>query len=206
MPVVDYALTTKTRVKDRLTITGTNFDALLDRLISATTDFIEGECGGRRFKKTTYTSEIYSVHARKQEYILLKQAPVSVLTSAQYRAGTPSTPNWTNFIADEFELLEDGKSGLVRIYGGAPYGVNAVRFTYDAGYLIDFASEVPPNHTLPQDLTDLCERLVIKLFKKRESEGKQSEGFEGGSVTWKELLDESDQAIIARYRRLPAFV
>lgn len=205
--VYSYALTTQQRVKDRLAITGTNFDTLFLRLINAVTDFTEGECGGKRFLKTTYTNEVYSVHARKQEYVLLRQAPVSVLTSAQYRAGTPSTPNWTNFIVDEYELLEDGKSGLVRIYGGVPYGTNAVRFTYDAGYLINFANAGDNStHTLPADLTDLAERLITKLFKKRESEGKAVESFEGGSVTWRELLDESDQAIIARYRRLPAFV
>ncbi len=201
-----HALTTQQRIKDRLAITGANFDSLFLRLINAVTDFIEGECGGRRFLETVYTSEVYSVHARKQEYVLLKQSPVSVLTSAQYRAGTPSTPNWTSFIVDEYELLEDGKSGLVRIYGGVPYGTNAVRFTYTAGYKIDFPNFGTATHTLPADLTDLCERLVTKLFKKREAEGKAVENFEGGGATWKELLDESDQAIIARYRRLPAFV
>jgi hypothetical protein len=202
--VVDYALTTKDRIKDRLGITGANFDTLIDRLISAMTDFIEGECN-RRFKETTYTNEIYSVYGENPKYIFLKQAPVSSLTSLQYRAGTPSNPNWTNFIVDDYELLEDGKSGIVRIYN-LPTGINVVRATYTAGYKIDFANAGSQAHTLPFDISDLCERLVVKEFKKRDAEGKASESFEGGTTNWRELLEEADKLIINRYRRPAPFV
>lgn len=204
--VVGYALTTKNRVKDRLQLTTAQHDILFDRLISAVTDFIEAETN-RRFKKQTYANEVYSVYGEAQDYILLKQAPVAVLTSAQYRAGTPSNPSWTGYIADQFELLEDGKSGIVKIYGHAPKGNNALRFTYDAGYLIDFDNVGDiTKHTLPLDLTDLAERLAVKLFKKRDAEGKASESYEGGSVSWNEMLDEVDKQILARYRRLAPFV
>lgn len=198
-----HNLTTIQRIKDRLTITGTNFDTLFLRLANSITDFIEGETN-RRFLKTTYTNEVYSVYGG--EFLLLKQAPVSVLTSFQYRAGTVSNPSWTSFIADDYELLESGKSGIIKVYGGLPKGTNSVRATYDAGYLIDFVNFGSATHTLPADITDLAERLIVKLFKKRESEGKQSESYEGGNVAWKELLDEVDKEIINRYKRLPTFV
>lgn len=204
--VVGYALTTKNRIKDRLQLTTAQHDVLFDRLISAITDYIEAECN-RRFKQQAYANEVYSVYGAPQDYILLKQAPVLTLSAAQYRAGTPSNPNWTNFIADQFELLEDGKSGIVKIYGSAPKGANILRFTYTAGYLIDFDNVGDTTkHTLPLDLTDLAERLAIKLFKKRDAEGKASESYQGGSVTWNELLDDVDKQMIARYRRLAPFV
>jgi len=204
--VVGYALTTKNRIKDRLQLTTAQHDVLLDRLVSAITDYIEAECS-RRFKSTPYANEVYSVYGERQEFVLLKQAPVTTLTSAQYRAGTPSNPSWTGYTADEFELAEDGKSGIVKIYGRAPKGTNTLRFTYTAGYLIDFDNVGDTTkHTLPLDLSDLAERLAVKLFKKRDAEGKATESYEGGSVTWNELLDEVDRQILARYRRLPAFV
>lgn len=205
MAILTYALTTLARVKTRLSITGTGNDALLTELISAATDFIQGECN-RFFKETVYANEIYSVYGADPKHVFLKQAPVSALTSAQYRAGLPSTPNWTNFIADDYELLEDGKSGIIRVYS-LPRGANVARFTYTAGYKIDFASiGNSALHTLPVDLSDLCERLAVKLFKRRESEGKQSEAFEGGNVTWQGLLNEEDKLTINRYKRPAPFV
>ncbi len=208
--IAPYVLTTRQRVKDRLTITVTTFDTLIDRLVSAATDFIEGECQ-RRFKSTTYANEVYSIYGAKPEYVFLKQAPISAITSFQYRSGTPSNPNWTSFPVDNYELLQDGASGIIRVYGGLSgnlmfSGINSIRATYTAGYLIDFANAGTATHTLPFDLTDLCERLTIKMFKKREGEGRASESYEGGSVTWKDLLDEADKMTIGRYRRNPQFI
>ena len=196
------ALTSLKRVKDRLTLSTPDFDTLLERLINAATDYLEGTCS-RTFKETSSTNEIYSVYAPRQDLFILKQAPVAVLTSAQYRAGTPSNPAWTNFAADEYELVGNGASGIVKIYGGIRSGVNVVRFTYTAGYKIDFDNPAnSANHTLPSDMNDLAERLAVRLFKRRESEGKQTEGFEGASITWANLIDEYDREVINRYRRV----
>lgn len=205
--VVTYALTTKARVKDRLTITTAVQDTLIDRLISAVTDIIESMTN-RRFKKTTYTNEIYSVYGANAEYIFLRQIPVTTLTSFQFRAGTVTTPAWTSFLVDTYELLEGGKSGIIKVYGGLggiyggfAGGINQVRATYDAGYLINFADAGSATHTLPFDISDLCERLVAKLYKRRESEGKLNEAYDAGSISWKPLLDEEDKLTIAKYRR-----
>ena len=199
-------MTTRQRVKDRIAITVTGFDTLIDRMINSATDFIESNCS-RRFKETSYTDEVYSIPNTKQEYLLLKNAPVSVLTSLQYAAGTPSSKSWTNFIADEYELLEDGKSGLIRVYRYLPRGVNVIRTTYTAGYKINFANFGDNStHTLPADISDLAERLVIRFFKRREHVGKVSESFEGGNLTWKDLLDNEDLDTIARYTRMPVLV
>lgn len=201
-----HSLTNLTRVKNRLTLDTPAFDAVLERMIGAVTDRVEGECN-RRFKSTTYTSEVYSYdEGTQRRYVFLNQTPVTALTSLSYRAGTPSNPSWTAFGADDYELMGDGKSGLVRVYGGIPRGVNTVRATYTAGYLIDWDNITDTTkHTLPFDLTDLCERMVVKEFKKRESEGRSAESFEGGSVTWEKLLNDDDKEIVNRYRRAPTF-
>ncbi|MBI4119245.1 MAG: hypothetical protein HY456_00170, partial [Parcubacteria group bacterium] len=112
--------------------------------------------------------------------------------------------SWTNLLADEYELYDAG-AGIIKIYTHFTEGAR-LRFSFTAGYKIDFANAGAATHTLPFDLSDLAERLAIKLFKKRESEGKTTEAYEGGSVTWSELLDEQDKEIIARYRRLAPFV
>ena len=202
-----YAPTTKDRIKDKLGITVSSFDAQINRLINAATDRIEGSCGGRRFKSTTYTQEVYSAVTRNMKYLMLKQAPVTSLSALQYRAGVPSNPCWTDFITDQFELLENGASGIVRIYGNAVFGTNSMRATYVAGYLIDWTNfGDPTKHNLPADLSELADRLVIKAWRRRESIGKTTESFNGATVTWASKLDEEDQAVIDLYKRGPAFV
>ncbi len=189
-----------------MAITNADHDIVLERLINGVTDLIEGNLN-RKLKKATYSNEIYSVYAPRQEMFGLKQIPVITLTNAQYRAGTISSPSWTSFITDEYELVGDGKSGIVKIYGGVKEGVNVVRFTYDAGYLIDFDNTTDTEkHTLPFDLSELAERLVVRTFKRRDSEGKTSEGFEGAQVQWGAILDDEGKEILNRYRRVPTFV
>ena len=189
-----------------MVITSTGHDAVLQRIINAATDFLEGECN-RRFLSTAYANEVYSVYADSQEYLLLKQSPVSALTKLEYRAGTPSNPAWTEFLADNYELLEDGKSGIIKVYGGLSKGANSVRASYTAGYLINFANAGDlTKHTLPADLTDLCERLVIRWFKRREAEGKSSESAQGDNINWQADLNKEDKETLARYKKLPMFI
>jgi len=208
-----YALSTLARVKDRLQITQPDFDSVLIRIINATTDYIERQCGKTGLEKTpndghfmakTYTNEVYSVTGAKQIYLVLRNAPVSALTSFQWRAGTPSNPNWTSFITDQFELLEDGASGIVRVYGVMPrlYS-NMLRATYTAGYLIDWQNAGNgTTHTLPADLTNLCENLVVRIFKRRLLDGKASENIQGATTSWRDKLDSFDQDVINAYRRV----
>ena len=208
--ILAYALTTVARVKDRMQITVSDNDSVLQRLVNAVTDFIEGETG-RRFKETTYTDEVYSFEDR-QAILAVRNIPVTALSDLKFRAGTPSQPNYTSLSTDQYELLENGQTGLIQLYGMI-FGnvVNVLKVTYTAGYKINFsnagdAGDATPTHTLPADLTDLAERLVVRWWKRRELGGKLSEGLQGGSIQWKDLLDSEDVETINRYRRPPAFV
>jgi len=203
--LLSYALTTVARVKTRLTITVSTHDTMLLYLINSVTDFIEGECN-RRFKVAVYTNELYSIPDNSNGLLLLKQFPVSAVSYIQFRSGTKTNPNWTDIMADDWELLEDGASGIIELYGAVIHGTNNIRIAYTAGYKFNFANYGDSNtHTLPADLTDLAERMVVKLFKRREAEGKSREDFNGGSITWKDLLNPEDTETINKYRRINFF-
>lgn len=205
MAIPTHSLTTLARVKDRLSITSNGADEVLERFIATATAYVEAECN-RRFLRTTYTDEIYSVLWTGVDSIMLKQAPVTALTSISYRTGLVSTPTWTAYTANDYELQGDGKAGIVIFYGAPASGNNNIKVTYTAGYLIDFANATDTTkHTLPFDITDLCERLVVKMWKRRESEGKSSESFQGGEVTWAKLIDSFDESILSHHRRIPVF-
>ncbi len=204
MEISTTALTSLARVKNRLTLETSVFDTLLERMINTASARIEGECG-RTFKRETVTYELHSKEV-PSKYLFLLKTPVISISAVQYRAGTPSTPVWTSYTTDEFELIGDGKSGIVQVYGVIPVGSNTTRVTYVGGYLIDWDNTTDTTkHTLPYDITDLCERLVVKMFKRRESEGRKNESFDGGSVSYEKLLDSDDVQIINRHRRLPVF-
>ena len=204
--VYPHALTNLVRVKNRLGITVTGLDNTINTLINAATDFIEGETN-RRFLRATISQEVHSIHSRASDILLVKRAPIASITSIEYAVGVGTSKTWATFSPTIYEVLEDGKSGMVKIYGGMPAGCNQVRITYVGGYLIDFTHYGDPTqHSLPADLTDLAERFVTRLLKRREAEGKSSEGFNGSSISWQKDLDALDQQILSRYKRLPQFV
>ena len=203
--LLSYALTTVQRLKDRLVISGSTHDTQLQRLANGITDFIESYCN-RRFLRTTYTQEVYSIHAKNARFLILRNAPVASISAFQYSIGTPSNKSWTDYSADDYELVENGKSGLIRCYATLPYGTNTVRVTYAAGYLINFGNAGDNStHTLPADLTEVAERMIVRAFKRRDNEGKDTESFDGGSVTWSKYLTDDDKVILAKYERLPEF-
>mgnify|MGYP006935477999 CR=1 FL=1 len=199
--IYTYALSTVARLKARMGITETGFDTVFISYLNAATDFIENYCD-RHFAEKTYTNEVYSIPDAGKNHLILKQAPVSSVTSFQYRTGMLNAPNYTDFLASDWAISEDGKAGIIEYGGSIPQGPNSVRVSYVAGYKIDFTHYGDNTlHTLPADLTELCERLAIKRFKRREAEGKSNESFNGASIAWADLLDESDKDILDGYCR-----
>jgi hypothetical protein len=200
MPEIIYpfALTTVDRVKQRLGINNANLDAVLLRLINGMTDFAESYCN-RKFKEQAYANELHVTDNYGQEYVFLKNRPVSVLSSLQYRSGSIGSPTWNNMPTENFELVEDGKSGLIKVYGGMAKGL-LVRAAYTAGFKIDFANFGNTSlHTLPADLTDCVERLVIRLFKRREDEGKSKVIFQQSVVDYMSDLSFEDREVLNYY-------
>jgi Phage gp6-like head-tail connector protein len=132
---------------------------------------------------------------------------ISGLISFQWRAGTPSNPNWTSFIQDQYELDQMGRSGIIRVYGSIPglYN-NMIRATYVAGFPIDWQNAGNGgSHQLPSDLTDTCENIVVRTFKRRMLDGKASEAIQGATTAWRNALDDHDLNVIANYSR-PALI
>ncbi len=254
------------------------FDNVLVRMINSCTDWFERETGGRRFKQTLYTNEVYSAVGPRQKYLVSKQAPITVIISSgnmtggqrtitgiastagmqvgmpiancsnlpanviptissvdsatqitlsvaasqtqsavffqvnglvafDWRAGTPSSPSWQAFIPDQFELVQDGKAGIVRIYGVMPrlYD-NMARLTYWAGFLInwEFAGDAT-KHTLPSDVSNTVENIVVRIFKRRQLAGLGSEAFEGATTSYNRELDSEDKDVLEHWKLTPAY-
>lgn len=194
-----YALTTLDRVKTRLGIDNTNQDTFITQLINVATEYIEGECN-RRFKKGSHT-EIFSFREKGMDKFIVSHAPVKSIASVETRSGTFDSPNWTAKDASYY-TTEDEDAGIIAVSGSLPTGVNVLRITYTAGVDFDFDNEGDPDkHELPQDITDLCERIVVRLYNRRHKEGEESSNFEGSEIRWMVNFTKEDKLTLNRYKR-----
>jgi hypothetical protein len=200
MATIDYAITSKAKVKAHLGITDTNSDALLDMLVYYVTDFIEGYCGGRRFKRGTVSNETHDTD--NIHNVFLRNFPIASLTSVEYRSGTVSSPVWNTFTAEGYLLY--GDEGYVHFFSKLPKVMQGIRFTYVAGFLIDFANDTDSAlHTLPYDLTWVATELVARLFTNKGTDGIKNMSTEGQSVMFADpgqFLNGLHASILGKYQ------
>lgn len=200
MSVVSYGLTTRTKVKSFLGITDSSSDTIIDELINYVTDYIESMCG-RRFLETTYTGEEYDT--KETTKIFLKNYPVSTLSSVEYRSGIISSPTWNTYDVNGYLLY--GPEGYVKFFSRLSESSKGIRFTYTAGFKIDFTNEGSLTlHTLPYDISLVATELVAKLHDTRKSEGVLSMTTEGQSITYQssvgDLVTKGQKSIISAYQ------
>lgn len=56
--------------------------------------------------------------------------------------------------------------------------------------------------TLPADLVEVCEAVTVRIFKRRDSDGRTSESFQESSITWTEgVFTKEDRITVMNYRR-----
>ena len=128
------ALTTKERIKTRLTLTVATFDSLIDSLILAVTARIQ-QATDRRFIQATYTNELHNgsdIYGSKRAMLILKNGPVQSVATVQEKLGTNTVPNWTTIDANDYTC--DLSTGMILFHGCMPSGMQNVRVTYTGGY------------------------------------------------------------------------
>lgn len=199
MATVAHALTTKEKVKTYLGLSGTDKDAVIDQIISGVTAFIEGYCGGRRFKSTSYTE----IKDGGKTTLFLNQYPVTALTAVEYRSGgTPASPTWSTYDGNSYEPYLS--EGYLKFYGRLPEAPRSMRVTYTAGYLIDFTNEFTSTHTLPFDLTLVATELAAKSVNNGPSDGIISQSTEGQTVQFDSAtvgsLSKTHRNILDKYK------
>lgn len=198
MAVVAHALTTLARVKTFLEITNTSKDGLIELLIDACTDWIESECGNRRFKNsgsdiTEYHDGDYDLTGRDK--IFPRQFPIATLTSIAYKTGDNASPTWTVINANGYE--RNDQDGIIYFANESrsflqtlPRGRQNIRLIYQGGYT-----------TIPTDLELCCIKLVAKELNKSKSQGLTSESVGGANFAWNEDIAPDVKKIIANYKR-----
>ena len=200
MAVPADALTTRQKVKDYLSISGSDYDTVIDNLITYVTSFIKGFCGGRNFLAADYIEYKESIRGRR--IIFCNQRPVNSITKVEYRSGTPLAPVWVEYNGNGW--LPYLPQGYIKFYSQLPTISQGFRVTYNAGYLIDFANEFDnTKHTLPAEITLVATELVAKEYNTRKAIGIFSESTEGQTINYSSKsreLDDNHKNILASYK------
>lgn len=128
------ALTTAARVKDRLKISSTTFDDLISNNIISVTARMEKMCN-RQFTLATYTNELHDgsdFYQSNRSILMPVNAPISSVSSIEWKSGTNSNPNWTTFSSNDYDVDED--AGIIHFHYALPRGKRNIRITYTAGW------------------------------------------------------------------------
>jgi uncharacterized phiE125 gp8 family phage protein len=158
--IVSYAIITLSELKEAIGLSTTADDAMLNGMINRATDMIETYCK-RRFISTTYTDEVYSGDGSNS--LLLRNYPITALTSLQSRGGLFDSPAWDSVETDLFSLNQAGGLDKGVIYMAAPFvqGDLNFRVTYTAGYANQAA--------IPHDLREACIEIASFLYGRRKA-------------------------------------
>ncbi len=207
MALSAHALTTLAAVKDFLKIDNTDsqYDGLLERMINAASEAIEGYCQ-RHFERASY-NEWYRGNGRQM--LVLSQSPIIQVILVELNNGAIT----------DYEVMAD-YGMLYRLALWPAYGYPAglvgdrvgssqnIRVVYEAGYILpkdeDLQASPPVVRTLPYDLEDACIDLVALKFNQRQEEaaGKVTRAQADYQTTYQQDIPPRLRQVLDRYRRL----
>jgi len=205
MAVKSYALTTPTRLKEYLGLSGLTAvqETLIERIIDSATEYIENYCQ-RRFQKTTYTQEVYD--GMGSEFLQLNQYPVdsSEAVSLGRRASAGNEDDWSSIDSDNYFVHYE--SGLLEYVKGSKFtsAPRKYRVTYTAGFTFDNSSTFLTD-TEAGDVEMAMWRICASAWNRRKGDPNvKQESIGDYSVSYTSSVFESPemQEILDKYARV----
>jgi hypothetical protein len=187
----------------------TSQDALLTRLVSAASAWLEGEIG-RVLGQTAITGETYSGDGTV--YLRLRNGPVISVQSltidgAPVVQQTADVEGWV--LQDDTLYLAGAASGVGMLITG-PYGqafsptlLTTLRYTVGKANVVVSYTAGYPLDAIPGDLRQAAVELACDAYNRRSRLGVMSKVVGGESVTFQTLsLGPGIQGVIRHYQRV----
>lgn len=190
-------LTSLAAVKQYLSISNTNSDAVLNQLIDAYSAAAESYCG-RRFSQQTY-NERRSGNG-KESILLINYPVVSINSVASGAQSFSALPDFPASGMGYFQLDVSQGDGRMIILSGAVFdrGRGNVLIVYDAGYPVDGGGVVQ----VPADLAQAVVEMVALRFKGRDNIGYRSKTLATETITFDmAAMPASVNMIIQKYKQ-----
>lgn len=183
-----HELTTLIRVREYLGITDDAFSNVLEVMMRAATDYIEGQLvvsdvmqGGycnRRFIATTYTLALYTGENFRD--LLMRQYPINSITTVII-GDTTEFPSGADTLADQGFYIDNEQAGNIINTGRWPRGdPQNIQITYNAGYT-----------AIPWDLELVALGLIALKWNKKGTEHLKSEKIGNYSYTLADLNERN---------------
>lgn len=214
MAALDNALTTLTRAKQVLEISGSSKDAMLTMMIAGASKFIETYCN-RKFGRATVSNELLSGRGGKR--LNVKRAPIISGQSITLERRVGINDDWDTISSDVYVI--DYNAGSFILNGSNSWetgafaghfveGVQNYRASYVGGFYLpahaNYQDGTDDDLDLPFDLEMACIELVGNAFRKRKSSGIASQKVFQVQLTFtKGIQDNPDlKATLDSYRAL----
>lgn len=156
---------------------------------------------GRRNIRVTYSGGFSGYSIGVNNFWVFNITPTGVVNGVNLTFTLPEAASQVIVYADG---LREAASNVTFVAGSDSFTLAAGRApssTIAVDYLRENAAE-DADYYLPADLVEVCEEAVVRMFKRRQSEGRSSETFQESSINWnKNVFTDEDVATIKNYRR-----
>lgn len=179
----DYTL--KEYLKYDLGISGSTYDADLDRFIRSVTAYINLQIFGKPGEtlEASERTEVFDIlEVPRKNHIYLAHKPIIEIDSVTLGSDETLTTD------DYYSYPDEGKL-ILRETG---VGRQILTVVYTGGYLIDWENvDDPTKHNLPWEIEELARILVIERWNNRsKGENLKSESIGSWSRTWKSVNEQ----------------
>lgn len=156
---------------------------------------------GKRNIRITYTAGFSGYDIGISNFWFFDVTPTGTVDGSNL---TFTLPEDATQVVVYVDGLREAAANVTFVEGSATFTLAAGRYpntSIAVDYLRENASD-DADLSLPLDLVEVAEKAVIRTFKKRNSEGRTSEGFQESQITWAEdVFTKEDLATIKNYRR-----
>ena len=182
--------TSKELVKKRIGLETNGFDNLIESLIESSTAYISRLCS------TELLAKDYVEYYTSVPKLILRHGFINGDITVEIDGAT---------LVKEDDYKVDNRLGIIYFLYPVGETVKDTKVSYNAGFTVDYdqvTGEPTSSDNLPSELRDLCETIVIRKFKKRESLGRDSESFDGSSVKWSEDISKDEKKMLRAFSRV----
>lgn len=213
MAVAANALTTLTTAKAELGESGSTYDSVIERLINAVSDAIEGYCNRTLYYSAAVTEKLQGLGGN---LLFLSRTPVVAITSIELLPSSLSSAGEGTTLSSSSYVVRNAGAGIVYRRDGfswsatASVGASASRLpgsedlvylaTYGGGYV---TPEQGGTRTLPYDIEQACLWGVANVWRHRGRElHLQQESEDMARLVWAtEALPSAARKLLEEYRR-----
>jgi len=174
-------LCTLADVKDRLGIEKTEFDDILNMIITSLESIFNNYTHRHLIVTPAAVTEFYT--GSGDDYLQLKRYPLVAITSIKESLAY-NFDDATALTADtNYRLINNGFKGIIhKRYSRWPAAPDCIQIIYRGGYCSAGQSPADDEYSLPADIRDAAIMQASLLFKRRDDINISSQGFQGGST------------------------